>query len=149
MKKKFLALIVAAMILFNSSFANGKDNEVNSTVLTSFSQQFEKATDVNWTKTEIYFKVTFTWNGQNLSAFYDANGESIAVSRNILPTDLPLILQTNLADTYSGYWVSDLFENSIKDNSKYYITIENADKKIILESMDRNYWSMFKKSTKE
>ena len=149
MKTKFLAIVLAAMILFNSSFANDIVNDVNSTVLTSFSLQFEKASDVNWTKTESYFKASFTWNGQNLSAFYDANGESIAVSRNILTTDLPLILQTNLAGNYSGYWVSDLFEYSTKDNSKYYITIENADKKIVLESIDNNYWSTFKKSTKE
>jgi hypothetical protein len=148
MKTKILSLVIVAMIMFNCSFANDADNKVNETVLTSFSHQFEKTSDVSWTKTEGYYKANFVWNGQYLSAFYGVNGEAIAVSRNILPADLPIVLQTELAEDYSNYWVSDLFEYNTTDSNKYYLTVENGDKKIVLESSDNNYWMVFKKSTK-
>ncbi len=149
MKTKILSLLITAMIIFNVSFANDTDDKVNKTILSSFSNQFEKAADVQWTKAAGYYKATFNWNGQYLTAFYDDNGESIAVSRNVLPKELPLILQTNLADDYNSFWITELFEYSTKDNNKYYITIENADKKIILESVNNSYWEVFKKSSKE
>ena len=148
MKTKILSLLVAAMIIFNVSYAN-TDNNVNETVLTSFSQQFEKASDVNWTKAGGYYKATFEWNGQYLTAFYNDNGESIATCRNIVQKELPLNLQTSLADDYNNYWVSELFEYTTKDSNKYYITIESADKKIVLESADNSYWLVYKKSNKE
>ncbi len=149
MKTKILSLLVAAMIIFNVSYANDTDNKVNETILNSFSTQFEKATDVEWSKTATYYKATFNWNGQYLTAFYDGNGASIAVSRNLLPKELPLVLQTSLAENYNGFWVSELFEYTTEGNSRYYITIENADKKITLQSVDNNYWEVFKKMNKD
>ena len=149
MKTKILALLVAAMIIVNVSYAKSTDNNVNETVLTSFSEQFEKASDVEWLKMDGYYKATFTWNDQYLTAFYDDNGESISVARNVVLKDMPILLQTNLADEYKGYWVSDLFEYTTKDSNRYYVTIESADKKIILESVDSSYWEVFKKSNKE
>ena len=148
MKTKILTLMVATMIMFNCSFANSTDNNINESVLNAFSHQFEKATDVSWTKTSDYYKATFTWNGQVITAFYGAAGESLAVSRNILPSELPIVLQTDLSEDYSGYWIADLFEYTTTESNKYYITMENADKKIILESMDSSYWEVFKKSVK-
>ncbi len=148
MKTKILSLLVAEMIIFNVSYANDTD-KVNETILNSFSSQFEKATDVEWSKAATYYKASFNWNGQYLTAFYDDKGAPIAVSRNLLVKDLPLVLQTNLTENYNGFWISELFEYNSKDNNKYYVTIENADKKIILQSMDNNYWEVFKKSSKE
>ena len=148
MKTKILSLLVAAMIIFNVSYANNADNVVNETVLASFSKQFENASDVQWTKTAGFAKASFTWNDQYLTAFYDDNGISIGVARNIARKELPLILQTTLANEYNMYWVSDLFEYTTEDNNKYYLTIESADKKIMLQSINNSYWEIFKKSTK-
>ena len=145
MKPKIVSLVVAIMIMFNTSFAN---DVVNETVLSTFSHQFEKASEVNWTKTAGYYKATFTWNGQFISAFYEENGTPVSVSRNILTKDLPLFLQTNLTENYADFWISDLFEYTTPDNIKYYITVESGDKKMILESNDNNYWTVFKRSSK-
>lgn len=148
MKTKILSLLVAATIIFNVSYANNTDIIVNENILASFSKQFENASDVQWTKTAVYAKASFTWNDQYLTAFYDEGGISIAIARNITRKDLPVILQTTLANEYSAYWISDLFEYTTKDNNKYYLTIESADKKIMLESVNNNYWEVFKKTIK-
>src|ERR1700712_1323411 len=124
MKTKILALLVAAMIIVNVSYAKSTDNNVNETVLTSFSHQFEKATDVEWVKLSGYYKATFNWNDQYLTAFYNETGESIAIARNIVQKDLPVLLQTTLADQYKDFWVSDLFEYTTSDDNKYYVTVE-------------------------
>ena len=148
MKSKILSLVIAAMIMFNYSFANKTDGNIDETVLNAFTHQFEKASDVSWTKTADYYKATFAWNGKIIAAFYGADGQSIAVSRNIVPSELPIVLQTSLTEEYSSFWISELFEYTTSENNKYYITIENADKKIILASMDSSYWEVFRKSGK-
>jgi hypothetical protein len=62
--------------------------------------------------------------------------------------DLPLNLQVNLKKNYTNYWISDLFEVAKKDATTYYITLENADTKIVLKSTDANSWESFQKTKK-
>lgn len=145
MKTKIFSLVLVIIIMFNTSFAN---YTVNETVLNTFSQQFVNASEVNWSKTAGYYKASFTWNGQFITAFYEENGTPVSVSRNILKIDLPLFLQTNLLENYADFWIIDLFEYTTPDNTKFYLTVENGDKRIILESNDNNYWTVFKKSSK-
>jgi len=49
---------------------------------------------------------------------------------------------------YSDFWISDLFEVNSNGETNYYITLENADKKITLRSSD-NEWNQFSKSPKD
>ncbi|MGZ8517547.1 MAG: hypothetical protein ACXWWD_09360 [Chitinophagaceae bacterium] len=69
------------------------------------------------------------------------------MTRNISSLELPISLQTNLKNNYSKYWISDLFEISNNEGTSYYITLENADSKIVLKS-DSNKWNTFKKMAK-
>jgi hypothetical protein len=70
------------------------------------------------------------------------------VSRNISSENLPIRLQADLKSTYANYWISDLFENAAPDATTYYITLENADQKLILHSSDSNAWSVYQKINK-
>jgi hypothetical protein len=57
-------------------------------------------------------------------------------------------LQTNLKNNYSNYWISDLYEVAKPENTSYYITLENADQKIVLKSTGGSNWTIHKKSNK-
>ncbi len=143
MKKIIVSLAIAVSTL--SAFAS--DANVNQKVLDAFKTEFASAKEVEWSVGANYFKATFNYNGKYVFAFYSENGELLGLTRYLSPADLPLALQANLKKNYEGYWVSDLFEASKNDGTNYYITLENADSKIVLKSSG-NSWSVHNKIKK-
>ena len=146
MKRLVLTLTIALSLISLSSFAND-DVNVNPAALNAFNSSFKNATEVNWTVSNEYYKANFTLNGQYIAAFYDAEGKMIALTRNISSTQLPIALQANLKKDYEGFWISDLFEMTNEDGTSYYVTLENADTKLIMKSNNQN-WERFKKQNK-
>ena len=144
MKRLLLTLTIAFSFFSLSSFAN--DN-VTPQALKSFRSSFKNATEVIWSVSNNYFKANFALNGQNVSAYYDTEGKMVALTRNISTLQLPLVLQTEIREKYDSYWVSDLFEVANDQGTTYYLTVENADKKIILKSSGAD-WSVYKKQAK-
>jgi hypothetical protein len=146
MKKLMIGLVLGAFIITNTAFANSS-NTVNDKVQTSFKQEFATAQNVVFSKTNNYIKAAFTLNNQVMEAYYTADGEMIGVSKNLLSTELPIGLQVDLKRDYADYWISDLFEFATENNSNYFITVENADQKITLQS-NGNEWIVYKKAKK-
>ena len=147
MKRLFITVTIALSFISFSSFANDDEN-IAPAALESFKTSFKSATEVNWSISENYFQADFALNGQYVSAFYDAEGKMIAMSRNISSLQLPLTLQASLKNKYEGYWISGLMEMSTDDGTSYYITLENADSRVILKSVSNTDWSHFKKLRK-
>lgn len=145
MKPLFIILTVLASIFTSSSYAGNKD--VTPVVLQSFQQSFGKQKDVEWSVTNQWYKANFSFNGQYVSAYFDASGQMIAVTHRITTLQLPITLQAKLKKEYNDYWVSDLFE-IVKDDVAYYITLENADTKIVLQATPGSKWSVYQKSEK-
>lgn len=146
MKKLIVTLAIAVSSL--SAFANtGNDENVNQKVLDAFKTEFTSATEVAWSAGADYYKATFNYNGKYVFAFYNESGELLGLTRYISPADLPLSLQNNLKKNYEGFWVSDLFESSKNDGTSYYITLENADSKIVLNSSGSR-WTIYNKIKK-
>jgi hypothetical protein len=144
MKKLIMTLAIAI-----SSFAAfaGEEN-VSADVLKSFSKDFAGVSEVQWTNGNEFYKAAFIYNSQHVIAFYNTDGELLGLTRYISSLDLPINLQTNLKNEYSDYWISDLFEVSNNDGTNYYITLEKADAKIVLQSANGSKWSVYKKATK-
>ena len=141
-------IIIMLAIAINSIAVFANETNVNTKVLNAFSREFAGATDVKWTTNETFSKASFVFNGQHVYAFYQLDGELLAMTRNITSLDLPMSLQTSLKRGYEGYWISDLFEISNNEGTNYYITMENADSKVVLKSTSGGKWNSFKKSTK-
>jgi hypothetical protein len=121
---------------------------VSSAVIASFQSSFKNASEVSWKATENYYKADFVLNSQYVSAFYDNTGSLMAVTRNINSFQLPITLQTKLKNSYSSYWISDLFELSDDNGISYYATVENGDAKITLKSNGTGEWSVYQKQRK-
>ena len=114
----------------------------------AFNKEFSGVKNVQWTSTNDYYKAEFVFNGQNVNAYYKVDGEFIALTRNITSLELPISLQTNLKNNYESHWISDLFEVSSDEGTSYYITLENADAKIVLKSDGAGKWRSFQKMSK-
>jgi hypothetical protein len=143
--KKIISMLAIAI---SSLTAFAGEENVSSTVLNAFNKEFAGAKDVQWTNTNDYYKAAFVYNGQNVNAFYQLDGGLLAITRNISSLELPISLQTNLKNGYSKYWISDLFEVSNNEGTSYYITMENADSKIVLKSSGTGKWNTYKKMAK-
>ena len=138
-------LTLAIAVITTSAFAG---EVVNQKVLKAFNTEFSSASDVKWTAGDNYFEATFLYNDKYLFAYYSAEGELLGLSRNMSPVDLPMTLQKKLKEGYDSYWISSLFEVSKNDGTSYYITLENADTRLVLKSNDSNGWSFYQKIRK-
>ncbi|WP_431212517.1 hypothetical protein ACQ86N_43620 [Puia sp. P3] len=147
---KKIVLSIATMLMMGvGAFAANNDEVVNQQALRSFRNEFTAASNVSWEVKNGYSRATFSLNGQVLFAYYGTNGELQAVVRNIVSDQLPITLLTDLKKDYSDYWISDLFEMATDNQTTYYITLENGDKKIVLKSEGTNFWSVFSKTRKD
>ena len=144
--KKILTTL-ALVLTITTMYAFKGEEAVNSQALRSFNRDFVGATDASWTAGRGFYKVTFSMNDQQLSAFYNTDGEFMAVARNISSFQLSLNLQRSLKKSYSNYWISDLFEMNNEEGTSYYVTLESADVKIILKS-NGSGWSVYQKMQK-
>ncbi|HTI11211.1 MAG TPA: hypothetical protein VL832_21715 [Puia sp.] len=146
MKKVILSLATVLMIGI-SAFAS-KNDEVNQLAVNNFNREFVSARNIVWEQKQDYLKVTFTLNEQVLFAYYNNNGDLQAIVRNIVSSQLPINLLTDVKKDYSGFWISDLFEIASDDQTTYYVTLENADKKIVLRSNGADSWDVYAKTKK-
>ena len=147
MKRTIFALALS-LVLGTASFANN-DESINEKAAQSFKKEFAQAKDVSWQKTGDMIRATFTLNERVLFAYYNQSGDLMAITRNITTDQLPIALQTLLRKNYPEYWVSDLFEMVSGGQTSYYITVENADHKVVLKSEDFGSWSTYRKEKKE
>ena len=141
-------MIIAFGLTLCMSFAMAGEENVSPKVLNAFKNEFSTAKEVEWTAGSNYYKAAFTFNGNHVFAFYNMDGDLLGLTRYISSLDLPINLQKDLKKDYSAYWISDLFEVANSQGTSYYITLENAEKKIVLRSGDGNDWTTFKKITK-
>jgi hypothetical protein len=147
MKKIMFSAVFAAMLVTNSLSAT-EVPDVNAKALSAFNSQFANATDVEWSMGSDFYKASFLYNNNYVAAYYNTDGDFVATIRNITSVNLPLMLQTKLKNSYSDYWISDLYELSKNEGTSYYVTLENADQKIVLKSTGDIDWTVHKKSNK-
>jgi hypothetical protein len=145
---KTLFILFASLSTFFAKAANTPALDPNPQVLESFQNTFNKAREVDWSAGTSFFKAQFTLDGQHLSAFYNVDGELIAITRNITTDALPVMLQSSLKKTMGNAWITNLFELSNEDGTTYYISIEDADTIVSLQSVNNKDWTVYKKSRK-
>jgi hypothetical protein len=146
--KKMILSLAAVMMMGFSVFANGNDNVVTQEARDAFKKDFATASNIRWEQRNNFLKATFSFNGQILTAYYYSNGDLQAVVRNITSDQLPINLITSLRRDYTAFWITDLFEVSSGGETTYYVTIENSDKKIVLNSDDLSSWQVYSKERK-
>src|SRR5580765_8535009 len=134
MKKMIMTLAIVVSTL--GAFA-GEEN-VNPKVLDAFKTKFKSAQQVEWATGKDFYRATFVYNDRHVFAYYNTDGELLGLTRYVSPLDLSLNLQINLKNNYASYWISDLFEVAKNEGTTYYITLENADTKLVLKATDGN-----------
>jgi hypothetical protein len=149
-KIKSLICTLSLVSIISTSFAfttpsdrtNRKDG-IDGVIKASFNREFKTAQIISWDVTNRFTKVTFQMNGNIMFAFYSGDGDLMAVTRNILSSQLPMALASSLKDKYGDYWITDLFEINGDSSNCFYVTLENADRKIVLRSVGLDSWETY------
>jgi hypothetical protein len=143
-------ILIVAMILITglgTAFANSREN-VNEKISKAFTQDFAGAEDVKWENKENFAKATFRINNQVMFAFYSQDGELLGVTRNIVSSQLPINLLSDLKTGYGKYWITDLFEMSNNNTTTYYVTLENSTHTVVLKSSGTDGWEVYSRVKK-
>jgi hypothetical protein len=145
---KKIMMMLAMVLTISTTYAFTGEEVINKKAVDAFKTEFAGAADASWSAANDYYKVNFTLNEQKLFAFYNTDGEFIAVTRYISSFQLPLNLQSNLKKLSGNCWITDLFELSNSSGTAYYLTLENANTKILLKSVNGSEWAVDQKSKK-
>ena len=141
-------LIIALLLSISSLAAFAEEANVNEKVLTAFKSDFVSVSEVEWYAGPGYFKAAFVLNEHQVFAFYTQEGRLLGLTRYILTADLPIRLQASLKKNYNQYWISDLFEAAREEGTSYYITLEDADTKLVLKAGSDHTWTVYEKTKK-
>jgi hypothetical protein len=148
MKKKLITLVAAFVLVSTSIFANTASNPVPASVQSAFRQNFHQVSQVLWDSFGNYYKATVSDKSNTMYVFYSENAELMGMGRNVLSDRLPEILQTEIKNRFQEYWITDLVQYKVADKDGYLITVENADRKIVLKSEDNRHWQIYSKENK-
>ena len=141
---KKAAVVMACVFALSTSysFAATSGDEGNKEIKASFRHDFASAQLMSTETHDNFTKMVFTLNGQIMTAFYSTNGDLLAITRNIVSSQLPVNLLMSFKKHYGDYWVTDLFEMSQDAQSNYYLTLENANSRMTLRSNGDN-WEVY------
>lgn len=139
--KKIIISLVIVFTVAASAFAG--DEQIDQKVSKAFQKEFSAAQNALWSVINNVYKVTFSYYDRSISAYYDKKGHLLGVTKYMLSTELPYYLQRELKEYYNNYWVANLFELSNENGTTYYVTLQNAEGKIVLSSGGQNSWEWY------
>ncbi len=148
MKMFILAFTLAASVATTSSFANDVIKAAPGQVVRSFESAYADAKNVTWSTTEDLYKAQFTLNNQSVQVYYDSEGTQVALTRHVNFHQMPLALQTTIKNDYKDVWIADVLEFSSEEGTRYFVTIEDTKKTVVLKSSALG-WSVFQKTRKK
>src|ERR1700760_4519369 len=113
MKKLFITTAIAALFSANVFAADGTKSEtsaarVSYSVATKFTADFANATDVTWTVNKNFQKAEFILNDAKMTAFYNHEGDFVAVTQDVDVKAIPAKAQKEIAADYKGYAVKEV-----------------------------------------
>ena len=146
MKNLFIAALLSFTVAASAFAATPK--EVSAAILSNFTGEFKKASDVSWSVTNDYTKAEFTIDNARTEAYYNAKGDIIATSKNITLDELPLKAKRSFARKFAGYNVKEAIRFEGFDEVAYYISGENEKEAVILKVNENDEVSVFTKARK-
>jgi hypothetical protein len=148
MKKKIISLLAGFVLITGALFANSGTSTIPVSVSDAFLQNFSQARDIRWEALGSYYKVTFRDMSKTIYAFYSDEADFMGSASNTLSDKLPDSLQAGLKTWLQNYWITDLAKYQVAGKPGFLVTLENADKKMVLKSADNQHWQIYSKETK-
>ncbi len=131
--KKLILTALVAIAIGASSFAA---STVNEKATSHFAKTFAAAKNVAWKSDLNYSKVAFVENGEQMEAFYSADGSLIATSKSYAFDKLPATALKIITKEYQypSYSLKDCIEVTNEYGEKsYYVSMKNKSGDLVLQ----------------
>jgi hypothetical protein len=146
MKRLSIAVILFLTVIGTHANPLSRNEEPTFNGSNHFRRQFPQATEVNYKVKGQFTEVNFIWNGLQLQAFYDQEGNPLATARIIDKNNLPVNVQLNLQKNYSEGVVTAAIEyTDTSDGLSYYVTLATPKSTYLLHVSTSGDISVFKK----
>jgi hypothetical protein len=93
-------------------------------------------------KTTILFFVLSLGIAQAYAGDGSKEREKSPAVRNILSNQLPARLLTVIKKDYKDYWITDLYKENVNGKTSYFITLENPDQTVRLNTTHSTHWAV-------
>jgi hypothetical protein len=144
MKKLFITTAIAAM--FSASvFADGTKTAANKinvsyTVVNEFNASFADAKNITWSVTREFQKASFILNGVKSTAFYNQQGQFVALTMDVDAKAIPAKAKAEIAEKYKGYSVEGVIVvqnntelNPDAEETGYFVELKSGSKQILVK----------------
>jgi hypothetical protein len=145
---KMKSIILAITLAFSLATltTNALDNKTINSILKTFRQQHEKATDIQWKAAEEFLVIEFKEEGQKNYAYYNQDSEMIVLAQSVSLNELNAQLQKDLKKLYPDHTIADVFKMKDKNGTSFSAVAVSGNQKVFLKS-SRNKWTILKKNT--
>jgi len=141
--KKFIIAAITVITLVSAAFA--ADN--NDKALNLFKAAYPGAEKVHYKTVGELVSISFVLDSTSMQAFYNAEGEQVAVSRVISYKNLPLRALTTLESKFGNYTATEVIEmDHSTEGTCYYVSLKSNNQKLIAQVSVGGEVSVFKKS---
>ena len=144
MKKLFITTAAIATLFSASVFADGTKKastnvNVSYSVLNQFGSDFADAKNVTWTVNRNFQKADFVANDIKMTAFYNLQGEFVALTTSVDAKAIPAKAQAEIAEKYKGYAVNEVLViqnntelNPDADETAYCVDLKSDTKEVLV-----------------
>jgi len=95
-----------------------------------FAKKFAGAENVKWISlADGYEKVAFTLGGTRAEAYFNSDGEFLGTVRNMLYTQLPLLVMQTVSNRFTDATIIEVREINNSEGTNYRVILEHKDKK--------------------
>lgn len=143
MKKIFL--IAATAFVSLASFANV--DPITGKVQEAFRTTFSTAKNVQWKSLEEagLFQATFNYQNSELNAYYNADGEMVAIARYINKENLPILVTQKIQERFPEHIVLNVIEHISYGITTYHLTLHSPKSSMVVSVSPEGDISVTKK----
>ncbi|BAV07557.1 hypothetical protein SAMN05421788_10991 [Filimonas lacunae] len=140
--KKFIIAAIAIIVFTANTFAA----DTNDKTLSLFKAAYPNATHVHYKTLGDLVSIHFIADNTAMEAFYNTDGEQIAISKVISYQALPLKAINALQRKFSHYTTTEVIEmDHSTEGVFYYVSLVNNNQKVIAQVSLEGAVSIFKK----
>ncbi len=133
MKRLMIVAVIGLAGLATQAMPNGKSFNFYPKAKATFTEQFGQVKDVTWQPCKDHatqvVKAIFKMDDEEVTAFFNADGELIATTVSLEKSQLPMRLRQALEKELNGMTIDELFHVDAPDENAYYVAVNSTDGK--------------------
>ncbi|GGH59588.1 hypothetical protein HNQ91_000661 [Filimonas zeae] len=140
--KKFIIAAIALISFTTATFAAGNNDKA----MDLFKASYPGATQVHYKTVGELVSVRFVLDNTRMEAFYNEEGEQVAISKAISYQNLPVTAIRNIEQKFNGYTATEVIEMEHNTaGTSYYVSLVNNGHKVIVQVRLNGEVSVFRK----